>query len=525
MAHAHAHERDGSEQAGGDHQREQGPCGRAAHLDQRAEHGQLAHEAGERWQARDDHGAQGEGHAQEGKRGGNGAADQLFFVVVEVDATRRFGVQEGGQCVVAIVQVVRPLLRLARALQQFHQQVQRAARQRGAGQVEQRPAAERGRVETDGGDQRAGRRDDAVAREPVELLRGQHADGAKGQRGQAAPDQRRAAEAGRTARLRRKAQRPQAQDGVDPHFGEDGEDGGCGRAGRAIGGWKPEVERPQRGLGQEGDGQDGRAGVQQAAVAFGHQEQLVRDVGHVERARDAIQQSHADEEQQRGEQVDGDVVQARAHARDAAAVQQQAVAGGQQHLEEHEEIEQVAGEEGAVQAHELQLEQHVEVHARVLPARQRVEQRGQAHRARQHRHEGGQRVGHQHDAVRHRPVARQVDAEGRGATGLHAHQQQDRQCQPQRGGGGVDDGLGAAAAFAQHEHERGGAERQQHRRHQQVFDRGKRGESRHERSSSPSTWSPPDKPRSASSTTRNSAVVAKPMTMAVSTSDCGSGSV
>ena len=47
----------------------------------------------------------------------------------------------------------------------------------------------------------------------------------------------------------------------------------------------------------------------------------------------------------------------------------------------------------------------------------------------------------------------------------------------------------------------------------------------HGRSSSPSTWSPPDRPRSASSTTRNSAVVAKPMTMAVSTSDCGSGSL
>ena len=44
-------------------------------------------------------------------------------------------------------------------------------------------------------------------------------------------------------------------------------------------------------------------------------------------------------------------------------------------------------------------------------------------------------------------------------------------------------------------------------------------------SSSPSTWSPPDRPRSASSTTRNNAVVAKPMTMAVSTSDCGSGSL
>ena len=42
--------------------------------------------------------------------------------------------------------------------------------------------------------------------------------------------------------------------------------------------------------------------------------------------------------------------------------------------------------------------------------------------------------------------------------------------------------------------------------------------------SRPSTWSVPVRPRDASSTTRNSAVVAKLMTMAVRTSACGSGS-
>src|SRR5690606_1531976 len=42
--------------------------------------------------------------------------------------------------------------------------------------------------------------------------------------------------------------------------------------------------------------------------------------------------------------------------------------------------------------------------------------------------------------------------------------------------------------------------------------------------SRPSTWSVPVRPREASRTTRNNAVVAKPMTMAVSASACGSGS-
>ena len=40
------------------------------------------------------------------------------------------------------------------------------------------------------------------------------------------------------------------------------------------------------------------------------------------------------------------------------------------HLEEHEQVEQVAGEEGAVQAHQLELEQRMEVHAGAVPARQ-----------------------------------------------------------------------------------------------------------------------------------------------------------
>src|SRR5690606_7326581 len=41
----------------------------------------------------------------------------------------------------------------------------------------------------------------------------------------------------------------------------------------------------------------------------------------------------------------------------------------------------------------------------------------------------------------------------------------------------------------------------------------------------PSTWSVRVNPREASSTTRKSAVIAKPMTMAVRTSACGTGSV
>ncbi len=56
----------------------------------------------------------------------------------------------------------------------------------------------------------------------------------------------------------------------------------------------------------------------------------------------------------------------------AAAVQQQTIGGDQQHLEEYEQIEQVAGQEGAVQAEQLQLEQHLEVASGVIGAAHRI---------------------------------------------------------------------------------------------------------------------------------------------------------
>ena len=59
-------------------------------------------------------------------------------------------------------------------------------------------------------------------------------------------------------------------------------------------------------------------------------------------------------------------------------MQQQAVGRDQQHLEEDEQVEQVAGQEGAVEPDQLELEQRVEmrVRARSAPA-QCMQQRRQ----------------------------------------------------------------------------------------------------------------------------------------------------
>ena len=120
------------------------------------------------------------------------------------------------------------------------------------------------------------------------------------------------------------------------------------------------------------------ARLQQRPVLRGDVRDARGEIGHVERAGHAVDQADADQEQQRGGQVDHDVVQPGLDARGARAVQHQPVGGGQQHLEEDEQVEQIAGQERAVQAHQQELEQRMEMRARAMPAREREDHGGRA---------------------------------------------------------------------------------------------------------------------------------------------------
>ena len=212
-------------------------------------------------------------------------------------------------------------------------------------------------------------------------------------------------------------------------------------------------------------------------------------------------------------------MQPRRHPRAAGTVQHQTVRGRQQHLEEHEQVEQVRGEEGAIQPHQLDLEQGMEAGARTVPAGHGEQQRTHADHPGKRQHHRRQLVHHQHDAERHLPVARQVHANGAGAALLRPVQQQHGNAQADDAGAQIDLGFERAAFLAQHQHQPGGEQRQQDRRDDQLI------HPRHSLGSRPSTWSVPVRPRDASSTTRNNAVMAKLMTMAVSTRAWGSGSV
>src|SRR5690606_22507121 len=159
----------------------------------------------------------------------------------------------------------------------------------------------------------------------------------------------------------------------------------------------------------------------------------------------------------------------------------------------------------------------MKVHAGTIPARCGIEPGGRTQNGREQQHDGRQSVHDCDNAEWRRPVAQQIDAY---AIGPIAGNIARREAEQDNGKYKLnDDGAGAQrqpdfaprVADQQHgstHHEWHGNRENWRMMHPAV----------HERFSRPSTWSVPDSPREASSTTRNRAVVAKPITMAVSTS-------
>ena len=92
------------------------------------------------------------------------------------------------------------------------------------------------------------------------------------------------------------------------------------------------------------------------------------EIRHVQRAGHAVDHRHADQEQERRHQVHDDVVQAGLHARGTGAVQHQTVGRREQHLEEHEQIEEIARQERAVQPHQQELKHRVKRRRRRDPS-------------------------------------------------------------------------------------------------------------------------------------------------------------
>ncbi|MCY1530062.1 hypothetical protein D9M68_652380 [compost metagenome] len=102
-------------------------------------------------------------------------------------------------------------------------------------------------------------------------------------------------------------------------------------------------------------------------------------------------------------------MQTGAHPLRATTVQQQRVGGDQQDLEEHEQVEQVAGEEGAVDPHQLELEQCMEVATAFVVPAHRIEQGEKRQHGSNDQQQCAQAIEQQNDAERRLPVARGIN--------------------------------------------------------------------------------------------------------------------
>ena len=130
---------------------------------------------------------------------------------------------------------------------------------------------------------------------------------------------------------------------------------------------------------------------------------------------------------------------ARLKAPRAAAVDHQTIGGNQQHLKEHKEVEGIAGQEGTDDAHQLKLEQCMEIcTARVPFAAHRIEVHRQCkHRGQQHHHRR-EPVQHQHDPKGGLPVTKLVDLNG---AIRRLYRQRRRNCDQQNIGRQREDAL------------------------------------------------------------------------------------
>ena len=226
------------------------------------------------------------------------------------------------------------------------------------------------------------------------------------------------------------------------------------------------------------------------------------------------------------------------------AMHQQHIRGDQQDLEEHEQVEQITRHERAAQPHELELEQRMEVPSAGIPAACGVPEHRHGHKVSQQHHQAGQTVEHHHDAKRRRPFAQLVDQQLTRA-GLHHQADGHEQTEQDRGHGQTARPALAAvamaapgnllAAIAQQQQGHGREHGQQDRQHGRVLQPKRENCIKHQAcppraappacpGSCPSTWSLPLSWRLRRASSMTKPVVAKPITMAVSTSACGSGS-
>ena len=187
------------------------------------------------------------------------------------------------------------------------------------------------------------------------------------------------------------------------------------------------MQRDQRRLEREDARQQQCGDAQQPLIVGTDRGDAQPHLRHVERAGQRIEQPQRDQEQRRADDVDHHILHPRLEPRGTLPVDHQPVGGDQQYLEEHEQVEQIAGQERAVEAEQLELEQRMEMPAVAVGSCQHgVEQREQRQHGGQHQHDRGQPVGNQQDTEGRFPAAQFVGPDHPVA---RLHHQRERGCQ------------------------------------------------------------------------------------------------
>ena len=192
---------------------------------------------------------------------------------------------------------------------------------------------------------------------------------------------------------------------------------------RVVRGGQPEEEREDGGLDAEGDEEE--AGERRDEPRGGAALHGEGEVGHVERARDAVEDTDRGEEDGRGEEVERHVLDGALELCPLPPEGEQHERGHEHDLERHVEVEQVPGEERHAHAHQEDVEERVV--AVGLPRRvdraERVDGHRQAGDAGEQHHDRGEEVGHEADPVRGGPRPRLHDLD---AGGVHPVEERGR---------------------------------------------------------------------------------------------------
>lgn len=265
----------------------------------------------------------------------------------------------------------------------------------------------------------------------------------------------------------REHQRKDPQQGIYAHLGEESpEDGRHGWRRRVVGGRQPEVERENRRFDAEADEENQRAHIYQGATF--DLSDFDRQIGHVQRAGESVQDRQGREEDDGGQQIQREVLHRPFELCLLPPERQQHERTDNHHFEPDVEVEDVAREEGAVEPHDEQVQDGKKAEAQPLVDHGAggKERNGQGDDRSEQHHGRGQGIGHHGDAEGGDPAA---CLEADDALLPHAPEQPNGGAHRQHAPHDTDHALVADVVPGEHQHD-GQSELQQNGRYEQVMD-------------------------------------------------------